>query len=326
MSHLDHARLAERSRDTSAADPPSDEHSYRIVATCAGDYGGRLKIIRNESAFDTWMNHERGFGGDGLSGDPAWMVELLGERACAALGMHALGPRERTLPDADEVNAALDALDGQLDPEDRTALRFYEPQGYNTVSDVEYAEVFAREGRLPVAHGTSEAAHDLHFHFLGVLLPAEVIRHKRAEGRALLAFRDWVAAEPSVAELAPALQQAVVAWAETVDDLTGGPQIALNPLVPVGISEKDEYPDNFRWWSVRRLAHDTPRAHLREIAASLGPAWSEALSRFEASGAAGSDYERPLALPRDAVEGGTQRCLNSVRAVFGDPPYFDAAG
>lgn len=266
--------LLDRPIDPSIAEPTAEPQSYRLLGDVPGDTGGRLKLIQRTRGLESWFNRsddgKEGFTLDGFRGDPLWNVAALGPELCHMLGFMEIGPALRTIPDAAEANGALDRLEALGGSLVATPIRFYEPTGHPRVDDVAYAEVFTRLGLLPIARDTVEANHDVNFHFQAVFLPHYVVEEKRAEGRALFAFRDWVAAHAPEARaldgrlLSEHVTEAIVSFAEVVDHVTGSPQVGLNPQIPAYISLVNEQPCTFDYWLGRYLDDGcTPETYFR---------------------------------------------------------------
>ncbi|MEW6055777.1 MAG: hypothetical protein AB1540_04110 [Bdellovibrionota bacterium] len=299
--------------------------SYRVIGSVAGDHGGKLRVLERGPDAEFWMQESKGLD-DEFRGDPRWVIHVLGEDAAARLGIRQISNRHILIPDATEVQGAVDAFNRTAAPEDQIAVSFYEPKRKNHVPSYEYAREFVVNGRLPIAKSGRESVHDINYHMLGVLLPPEALNQLRKQMSVIFDFRVYLAQRKLLAKkmnrhwkIGDWIDQHIDGIAVEVDNITNGPVMALNPNVPASLSGVNRYRDVFDFWILghfdlekspeQYLVNSIPISH-RDCSPELKKVWSEFLQEKEATDL---DFKKPLDWSKERVREETIRRLNVIK-------------
>ncbi len=157
---------------------------YLIVTKMKGPRGGGQLLVKKNSYLGSWN--------DSFRGNMENSFNILGDQLSDFLGFKRLSSDEILIPDAEELNRALQELNKKIvKPSDRISTTFYEPT-LDRVPDREYALEYVFKNRLPVAHRGSEAVHDINFHLAGAFMPEVMVAHLRRHYQTAFEFEAFL--------------------------------------------------------------------------------------------------------------------------------------
>jgi hypothetical protein len=147
--------------------------SVRVIEERPGRRGGKIFVI--ERIGEIWESYYREHRSD-PQGDPRTFIMIFGVEAARFMGFEMLSETRMTVPDADEFNAALDAINTVItDPNLRILLRFVNaPADQPIVASEAYLRLVS-QWKLPIATSLSTRFHDWDYHGPNILIPNPVI-------------------------------------------------------------------------------------------------------------------------------------------------------
>jgi hypothetical protein len=160
--------------------PNGVPQNFTIVTRIRGPRGGQQMLIRKNTH---WTHPFRG--------DATTNYEIFGEKLSSFLGFKKISETEMVVPDAEEGNRAIEALNALIrNPKEKISTRFYTPKK-DRVDPKEYSEEYFIRDRLPISYKGSEAAHDVFTHFAGAFLPEVMRTHLKRHYDAVKEFKEF---------------------------------------------------------------------------------------------------------------------------------------
>jgi hypothetical protein len=200
-------------------DPPTKiANKFTIVTKLKGPRSGQQLLIRKKKDA-SWD--------DGFRSDMNANFNLFGDKLSAFLGFKRVSENEILVPDADEWNRGIEALNALIkDPKQKISTRFYTPKS-DRVPPREYWEEYIYRNRLPIANRGSETVHDIGIHGAGSFLPEVMLVHMKRHHQALdeferFAIRNYPKTDPMGLEKLKSKFKSVVEGINTKGDSAEG--------------------------------------------------------------------------------------------------------
>jgi len=189
------------------------ESTVSIGKELPGRYGG--KRISLHLMGETWLARYYSAEND-VQGDPRLFMFAFGEKVSEFFGFKMVSPTEIIVPDAKELDGAIQRLNKQLinDGKEPIAVRFYKSGGEEPVE--RYLRTIASRKALPIAMNGNPMIHDIGFHTGAIILPKAVMDDLAIR---INRYFDFVAFLRERYELDPEMLEEVNTLADGIFDL-----------------------------------------------------------------------------------------------------------
>ena len=222
------------------------ESTVTQIQSRPGPHGGRILVYQRNGL--RWASNFSTVGFD-PQGDPRWFISAAGKNTAAFFGFRMVGDRRCEVPDAQEFNGALAALNARLVAlnHEPVAITYYQTPNNENVKVEDYVKRFRDDAGIPLAHSDNHLLHDLSFHTASIFLPSALVRYKRAETKFIEDFGEHLAkkyaADP---DRAAAVRTYRFYWRAyqtySIDNGTGllAPALVAHAEIPASDSNRSE--------------------------------------------------------------------------------------
>lgn len=167
--------------------------TLRRVERLEGRHGGHRYVY--ELVGDTWGSSYASAKFD-AQGDPRWIFDQFGKEGAKFFGIELVGANKIILPDAREVQGAVEALNKELRARglESIPIQFYD-SGVKTTEGSNYLSRYVDEFGLPIMTSEHGLLHDLNFHLSAILLPKDLLAYSAERIRFERAFFKYLRAK-----------------------------------------------------------------------------------------------------------------------------------